>query len=288
MWGKEERKYYEKLQDESIKKYEILIRHISELSSEIYEGKLKLRRNLERSIDYYNLFKNTPETMKLDVKKIEIDIKNFTKEVNNLEKEINKIDSNSKKSVTAVVGSSAAVAFLGANAVMAAATTFGVASTGTAVSALSGAAATNAALAWIGGGTLAAGGGGIGLGSVIVGLTGPVGWILGGTGLYMIGKGTKNKNKNFIGEIKKNIIKVNEEIDKNKSLLPLIFELKTELDLASIEVQEHYKVLSSDISIIDYELLSDTQKQILKILVDTIGRHSNLLNKTINVNFIQK
>ncbi|WP_414839688.1 hypothetical protein [Carnobacterium sp. TMP28] len=281
MLGKEERVIYEKLHYKTVEQYEIVVEEVNLIAQEIYENKQKLYHTILRCVNYYNLFRNTPDEISITIESTESSLKDFTFELQTLEKEIKKIDEKAIKSAAAVTGTGAVVGVLGANILMASATTFGVASTGTAISALSGAAATNAALAWLGGGALVAGGGGIGLGSLVVGLTGPIGWAVGGAGAYMIGKGTKKKNEKMTIEIKKKIDNILEEIKNLKRVTPEIILFRDELSEASSDINEQYAFLSKKIITIDYDLLDEIQRKALSNFVNATKLQAKLLNKRV-------
>ncbi|ETA75073.1 hypothetical protein [Ligilactobacillus equi] len=194
----------------------------------LYDMRESSNRSIELAMDVLNSYRNVPETLKIQLERIELLYQNYTNLKQEAEEQYKKDYAQVGGTVAAGALAGAGVTALAPSVAMAFATTFGTASTGTAISALTGAAATNAALAWLGGGAVAAGGGGMIAGEALLGLAGPIGWVIGGAALVGGGLLANSKNKEAAETANKRAAKVEREI---KKLVNKDYEIRNQAEL---------------------------------------------------------
>lgn len=204
--------------EESIEKYNEVTKNVGDTSEKLHKERIILKEVLQNCYSIINDIRNAPESIKLEIKKIEYNLSEYESLVKVTMEKMSKENIKTGTGAVAGVAAGAAVTAMAPSVAMGIATTFGVASTGTAISALSGAAATNAALAWLGGGALAAGGGGIAAGNGLLLLAGPIGWGIAGAsiagGAFSVGR----KNKKAAEELMEKTIQIKSESKKFEAI----------------------------------------------------------------------
>lgn len=257
---------------------------LMEKSESLFLKRQQLKSVVDRTYDYINSMRNTPQNYDTEVQKIKFELGRYEELLRVVNNEIKNSEKNiaAKGSVAAGAALGAGVAAFGPSAAMGVAMTFGTASTGTAISALSGAAATNAALAWLGGGALTAGGAGMAGGSALLALAGPLGWAIGGIGLTAAGLLTNGKNEKVAEQANEAAL----EIEANTKVL---IGLSNEVDM----IQTNVRKIKDELPILlgkcssfarDYMSLTDNQRYMLGTLVNNTNAAAQLLNKGIGEN----
>lgn len=268
MLNNKNRKEAEALLKNEIKKYDETQEHLISSSEKLYKARVSLKKEIDTTLLYINLIKNTPEVLKTEIREIKISMDNYNEFLLEVEKEAKKIAKQSGGSA-ALGAAGVGVAVLGPTAAMGIATTFGVASTGTAISALSGAAATNAALAWLGGGAVAAGGAGMAGGSALLALAGPVGWSIAATSFLASGFLMNNKNKKIMAEMNKQRLEINGQIKVSEGLITEVETLKKATNNHAKYLRKVLKNEAEEYGV-DYSAMTEDQKYGLGTIVNNL------------------
>lgn len=266
--------------EESIEKYNEITKNVGDSSEKLHKERIILKEVLQNCYSIINNIRNVPDSIQLEVKKIEYSLSEYDTLVKVTMEKMSKENIKTGTGAAAGVAAGAAVTAMAPSVAMGIATTFGVASTGTAISALSGAAATNAALAWLGGGALAAGGGGIAAGNGLLLLAGPIGWGIAGVsiagGAFSIGK----KNKKAAEEVMEKTVKIKSESRKfeviNKRINNMLIETKKHIVNLPYNGRQFEGLKNSD-----YLQMDDETKLRLGSFVNNTKTASRQLNSII-------
>ena len=174
----------------------------------------------------------------------------------------------------------AGVAAAAPSAAIAVAMTFGTASTGTAIASLSGAAAMNAALAWLGGGALAAGGAGMAGGTALLALANPVGLAIGALALLGSGWWASSKNKEIAEKAEKSTKAIKKETERIKEIRVKVVTWKSETYELNLKIKMYHDMFKER-KMFNYNLFSEADKDILRILINSAETLSKKIGETV-------
>ena len=204
----------------------------------------------------------------------------FNERVEQLKKESQEIDLHAGSTAGAGALAGAGVAAAAPSLAISVAMTFGTASTGTAIASLSGAAAMNAALAWLGGGALAAGGAGMAGGTALLALANPLGLAIGALAILGGGLWANSKNKEIAKKAEKSTRAIKKEIERMKEIEVQVDVWKEETYELNTKIKT-YHTMFKDRKMFNYDLFSETDKDMLRILMNSAETLSKKIGETV-------
>lgn len=243
----------------------------------IRECSVEILNNLSQ---YISDLANRPKEYDTTIAQTTTRCNHFNERVEQLKTESQEINFKAGSTAGAGALAGAGVAAAAPSAAIAVAMTFGTASTGTAIASLSGAAAMNAALAWLGGGALAAGGAGMAGGTALLALANPVGLAIGALALLGSGWWASSKNKETAEKAEKSTRVIKREIERMKEIEVQVGVWKEETYELNTKIKT-YHTMFEDRKMFNYDLFSEADKDMLRILMNSAETLSKKIGETV-------
>ena len=251
--------------------------HKMEELQKIREYSVKILNDLSQ---YISDLANSPIEYDTTIAQTTARCNHFNERVEQLKKESQEINLHAGSTAGAGALAGAGVAAAAPSLAISVAMTFGTASTGTAIASLSGAAAMNAALAWLGGGALAAGGAGMAGGTALLALANPLGLAIGALAILGGGLWANSKNKEIAKKAEKSTRAIKKEIERMKEIEVQVDVWKEETYELNTKIKT-YHTMFKDRKMFNYDLFSETDKDMLRILMNSAETLSKKIGETV-------
>ena len=251
--------------------------HKMEELQKIREYSVKILNDLSQ---YISDLANSPIEYDTTIAQTTARCNHFNERVEQLKKESQEINLHAGSTAGAGALAGAGVAAAAPSLAISIAMTFGTASTGTAIASLSGAAAMNAALAWLGGGALAAGGAGMAGGTALLALANPVGLAIGALAILGGGWWASSKNKEIAEKAEKSTRAIKKEIERMKEIEVQVGVWKEETYELNTKIKT-YHTMFEDRKMFNYNLFSEADKDMLRILINSAETLSKKIGETV-------
>lgn len=262
--------------EEYKKQFEDTVRKMEELQ-EIRERSVEILNDLSH---YISDLANSPIEYDTTIAQTTARCNRFNERIEELKDESQGINFQAGSTAGAGALAGAGVAAAAPSVAIAVAMTFGTASTGTAIASLSGAAAMNAALAWLGGGALAAGGAGMAGGTALLALANPVGLAIGALALLGSGWWASSKNKEIAEKAEKSTKAIKKETERIKEIRVKVVTWKSETYELNLKIKMYHDMFKER-KMFDYNLFSEADKDILRILINSAETLSKKIGETV-------
>lgn len=258
------------------KQFEDTVRKMEELQK-IRECSVEILNDLSH---YISDLANSPIEYDTTIAQTTARCNRFNERIEELKDESQGINFQAGSTAGAGALAGAGVAAAAPSAAIAVAMTFGTASTGTAIASLSGAAAMNAALAWLGGGALAAGGAGMAGGTALLALANPVGLAIGALALLGSGWWASSKNKEIAEKAEKSTKAIKKETERIKEIRVKVVAWKSETYELNSKIKTYHDMFKER-KMFNYNLFSEADKDILRILINSAETLSKKIGETV-------